>query len=101
MPPIPSYILDGISYNESEVATSGLTVIFTNERTGETQQTTSGGGGVFVFDLANFPSGWINGDVISFTVGGNATKGEYIKYKAISTGGSQLKYVKLKVEEST
>ncbi len=102
MPPPMSFLIEGTAYDTDETTTwDNSDITFTNENNGESITTQTGDNGVFIFDLANFSSGWINGDIISFTVGGNDTKGKYIKIKAISHSVSQLKYIKASIEEET
>ena len=100
--PVMSFIMDGVAYDTDETTTwDNQDITFTNEGTGESIVTQTGDNGVFIFDLANFPSGWSNGDVISFTVGGNSNRGEYIKIRAISHNTSQIKFTKMIVEEES
>ena len=102
MAPMP-YVIEVVFYQSDEATyvVQGTEATFTNENNGETVSEEIGANGVCIFDLANFTSGWTNGDIISFTVGGNATRGKYIKLKAIAHNTAQLKYLKCKIEEET
>ena len=64
------YIIFGRATDRNGTALSGVTVSLYNENSGETITTITDASGDYVFDCANFPSGWADGDVLTISIAG-------------------------------
>jgi hypothetical protein len=86
----PYYIAGTVIKEDTNQTVPNTNVYFYNIRTQEERGTTTDSGGSFVFDLANFQSGWIAGDYIE--VRANAPSGYHGYKMAIMTDYTTYQY---------
>ena len=71
---------------------TSTTVTALNETTRESITTTTNGSGQYIFDCANFTSGFTNGDYVSTTISGTGSIGENLVVRFTSHSTSQITY---------
>lgn len=96
MPSLP--FVWGVELKQSDgSARANVTIKITNNRTGETQTDTTNSSGQAVFDLANFESGYDDGDTITTEKSVAHTDMEYF----ISANGNDSNPTWVQVENET
>lgn len=88
MPATIPYVVSIVVYDSSDVAKEGVTVTAKNEASGETitGATLTNALGQTLIDLANFPSGYTDGDFIQITASGTGNLGQDLRFKAVAYG---------------
>lgn len=64
------YIIYGRATDRSGAVITGEVVTLRNENSGEEITFVTDANGDYVFDCANFPSGWADGDILALSTGG-------------------------------
>jgi len=81
------YLIQGKIYDSTDSPVKNATVTITNESTGDTQTTTTGSTGDYVFDCGNFTNGWTDGNKLGITAtysGIGTDIGESLRVKVVA-----------------
>lgn len=88
-----------IIYGTTSGFTAGNSVILFNERTGDQLTTTLNSLGQYIFDCANFSSGWANEDLLRIKVDVSFTaNGKVLKFKAEANSTARINNLIIKYE---